>query len=488
MIKRSLSLKLVGLAVGSTLLFTLLLTGIGLWTQQRAQNANLTWLLDEVVESHRMSLADALVKHNTPLAEQSLQSLLLVGDVDWVSLDSDQGSPLSAGKSPEHVRLELTYVLESSPDGLSKRPVGTLTIRSGLQQSQKNVVAGILKIFAQQFFISALVGLVLFFIVNTSFVRPILKISTYLESFRLDRSLANLKIDRASLKGGYDELDSLVDNINSIKNRVVMSHWALKEMNLDLEKRVEERTATILEQRQKLETSARWSALGEMAGSIAHEINNPLAIIMGKSQLALRKEISDEVRNSLNAIVKTTQRIADIIQSLRVLSRDASRDPFDFVPASTILTDAMGLSNERLRQKEIEVLISENIDRYEISCRRVQIAQIIVNLINNAVDALEGKEQRWIKIDLFEKDSLLILSVVDSGVGFAKEIQNKVMTPFFTTKEVGKGTGLGLSLSKAIMTAHNGNLEVDFNAANTTINVSFKTFRHLDSSSLKIAG
>jgi C4-dicarboxylate-specific signal transduction histidine kinase len=108
-------------------------------------------------------------------------------------------------------------------------------------------------------------------------------------------------------------------------------------------------------------------------------------------------------------------------------------------------------------------------------------------LINNAVDALEGKEKRWIKIDLLEKNNMLTLSVVDSGVGFAKEIQNKVMTPFFTTKEVGKGTGLGLSLSKAIMTAHSGHLEVDFSANHTTINVKFKTFRQQDSS-IKIAG
>ncbi|MBX2994544.1 MAG: GHKL domain-containing protein [Bdellovibrionaceae bacterium] len=486
-IERSLSLKLVALTLGSTLLFTLMLTAMDIWNRYQTETDHISWVISEVVKSHNESLAQAVWSSEQAVVEKELANLLSIQDVDAVSLQTEDGDVVQFGQPLKDPPFQQSFSLMITPQGGAARPVATLTVQSALVKTHEKILDRVFITILQQFVTSAIVAALLFFAVNISYVRPLSQISSYLEDFKPERSLPDLKVDRMMPKGGYDELDSLVDHINSLKDRVLMSHWALKEMNFDLEKRVEERTLVILEQRQKLESSARWSALGEMAGSIAHEINNPLAIIMGKSQLILRKEITDDVRNSLNGIIKTTQRIADIIQSLRVLSRDASRDPFEFVPAAVILKDAMGLSSERLRKKEIEVSISENFDSYEISCRRVQIAQILVNLINNAVDALEGSEKRWIQINLAEKAGLLTLSIVDSGHGFSKDIQSKVMTPFFTTKEIGKGTGLGLSLSKAIMTAHGGQLEVDFGAAHTTINVKFKTFRAPDMPH-KIAG
>lgn len=487
-IERSLSLKLVALTLGSTLLFTLILTAMDIWNRYKSETDHISWVISEVVRSHQESLSLAVWSGEQALVEKELNNLLSIQDVDSVTLQTENGDRLELGRVLKNAPFEQSFALNIVPQGESaNRQVATLRVQSALVKTHEKIIDRVFITILQQFVTSAIVATLLFFAVNISYVRPLSQISAYLDDFKPERSLPDLKVDRMMPKGGYDELDSLVDHINSLKDRVLMSHWALKEMNFDLDKRVEERTLVILEQRQKLESSARWSALGEMAGSIAHEINNPLAIIMGKSQLILRKDISDEVRGSLNGIIKTTQRIADIIQSLRVLSRDASRDPFEFVPAAVILKDAMGLSSERLRKKEIEVSISENFDSYEISCRRVQIAQILVNLINNAVDALEGSQKRWIQINLTEKAGMLTLSVVDSGHGFAKDIQGKVMTPFFTTKEVGKGTGLGLSLSKAIMTAHGGQLEVDFSAPHTTINVKFKTFRAPDLPQ-KIAG
>lgn len=308
-------------------------------------------------------------------------------------------------------------------------------------------------------------------------IDPIRQISNHMQSLHLDHNTEKLHIKKTIFRKSTDELDNIVEQFNSLKDRVMMSNWALKEMNASLEHRGEERTEELLAQTQKLEKSARWTALGEMAGSIAHEINNPLAIIMGKSQLLLRKETSEPTKKSLEVIIKTTQKIAEIIQSLRVLSRDASNDPFEFVQARVIIKDAMGLSMERLKKNQIEFEVSKEFDDYDLACRRVQIAQILINLINNAVDAISDKPNSKIRLELKEKDGTLVLSVIDSGPGFAPEIREKILTPYFTTKGIGKGTGLGLNLSRNIMEAHKGELSIDFDAPSTTINLIFNNYR-----------
>ena len=334
-----------------------------------------------------------------------------------------------------------------------------------------------LNLFFDALILTSLAGLSVYFFFHFVLIEPIRQISSHMKSLNLDHSSEKFHLKKSFFRGSYDELDNIAEQFNSLKDRVMMSNWALKEMNANLEHRVEERTEELIEQTQKLEKSARWTALGEMAGSIAHEINNPLAIIMGKSQLLLRKETSEPTKKSLEVIIKTTQKIAEIIQSLRVLSRDASNDPFEFVQARVIIKDAMGLSMERLKKNQIEFEVSKEFDEYDLSCRRVQVAQVLINLINNAVDAISDKPNAKIKLEIKEKGGSLILSVIDSGPGFAPEIRDKILTPYFTTKDIGKGTGLGLNLSRNIMEAHKGELAIDFEAPSTTINLIFKNYR-----------
>lgn len=334
-----------------------------------------------------------------------------------------------------------------------------------------------LNLFFDALILTGLAGLSVYFFFHFVLIEPIRQISSHMKSLNLDHSSEKFHLKKSFFRGSYDELDNIAEQFNSLKDRVMMSNWALKEMNANLEHRVEERTEELIEQTQKLEKSARWTALGEMAGSIAHEINNPLAIIMGKSQLLLRKETSEPTKKSLEVIIKTTQKIAEIIQSLRVLSRDASNDPFEFVQARVIIKDAMGLSMERLKKNQIEFEVSKEFDEYDLSCRRVQVAQVLINLINNAVDAISDKPNAKIKLEMKEKEGSLILSVIDSGPGFAPEIRDKILTPYFTTKGIGKGTGLGLNLSRNIMEAHKGELAIDFEAPSTTINLIFKNYR-----------
>jgi PAS domain S-box-containing protein len=224
--------------------------------------------------------------------------------------------------------------------------------------------------------------------------------------------------------------------------------------------------AQIEANKEQLVTSARLSALGMMAGGVAHEINNPLGIIH-----ALASDLIDVVkeegaappgmvaRNSTR-IRETSDRIARIIKSLRHISREGSGDKFQTAPIGKILEETLEICSARFKANAVKLLLPESIPELKVQCREVQVAQILLNLLQNAFDAVvEQKGERWVRLDVAHHDDSVVISVTDSGPGIPPEARPHIMEPFFTTKPVGKGTGLGLSLSKNIAEEHGGKLE-----------------------------
>ncbi len=223
--------------------------------------------------------------------------------------------------------------------------------------------------------------------------------------------------------------------------------------------------------------ASRLASLGEMASGIAHEINNPLAIIQGKSQQINRtlKRMNNqpsELTDLSNSIIENTQRIARIIKGLRSFARDGETDPFIATDITTIVEDTISLCQTRFINHNIIFKFPDLIElkkhQIYISCRATQIGQLILNLLNNSFDAIEHLPQKWIELKVEKTDANLIVSIIDSGSGIPDKLKNKIMQPFFTTKEVGKGTGIGLSIAQGIASAHSGNLSIDESSQNTT--------------------
>jgi PAS domain S-box-containing protein len=217
--------------------------------------------------------------------------------------------------------------------------------------------------------------------------------------------------------------------------------------------------------------SAKLALLGEMAGGIAHEINNPLTIILGKTEQVMRLVRKspldvDKIEASLGVVIRTSDRIAKIVRGLKSFARQSDNDPKQLEQVSVILEETLELCRERFRNHNVELRYEPKSDG-RISCRPAQISQVVMNLLSNAFDAIQNQEVKWVKLELDSTSSDVTISVTDSGNGIKPEIVNNLMQPFFTTKEVGKGTGLGLSIARTIAEEHDAQFYYDQTSQNT---------------------
>jgi C4-dicarboxylate-specific signal transduction histidine kinase len=212
-----------------------------------------------------------------------------------------------------------------------------------------------------------------------------------------------------------------------------------------------------------VQNASKMASLGEMAAGIAHEINNPLTIIQGKAgqlkRMITKQEIDPvKLKDDLEKITETVERISNIINALRTISRNSELDTGSLTNLNDIIQGVMHLSFERFKQDSI--LLKVNVDlipkETQVFCRASEISLVLLNLLNNSFDAIKPLEEKWIEIAVEPLDQFVKIIITDSGKGIPQSILDKLMQPFFTTKEVGKGTGLGLSISKKIIEKHNG--------------------------------
>lgn len=232
----------------------------------------------------------------------------------------------------------------------------------------------------------------------------------------------------------------------------------------------------IEDQRIRLISSAKMSALGVMAGGIAHEINNPLGIIQGVTANLIDEArapgvASPSMKEGLRKIYDTSVRIAKVVKGLRFFSRSAELDPMMLADPSQIVHDMLELCSEKFRVNGVELRVGRLCHR-QIECRPTEIAQVLLNLLQNAYDAVVETKNGWVELEAMELSGRVVFKVTDSGTGIDAPVVSRMMDPFFTTKEVGKGTGLGLSLSKGIVESHGGSLQYLDGLPNTTFVVS----------------
>lgn len=230
----------------------------------------------------------------------------------------------------------------------------------------------------------------------------------------------------------------------------------------------------LADQKEKLSFASQLATVGEMSAGIAHEIANPLAVISGCAVM-LARETLDEVKRQ-KAIVnlnKSVGRIGKIVKGLHYLSRRSKDDSFNLNNITDILGSTLDFCEEALKKHFIKLEINKPDYDILIHCSDIKISQILLNLINNARDAIIDSQvsEKWIRIIFNDAPNELEILVIDSGPGIPDNIKSKILESFFTTKQIGKGTGLGLSLVNRFVKEHGGNLSIEEIDGNNTFKI-----------------
>lgn len=224
-------------------------------------------------------------------------------------------------------------------------------------------------------------------------------------------------------------------------------------------------------ERVKAMHTLKLASLGELSAGVAHEINNPLSIIAGNLAV-LPKYKNDPVQfdKKCEDAKKSVERIKKIILGLKKFSRTSDSAEKKEESLKEILKEVITLTEVKAKRHLVKIEYNFQTDSI-IECNSIEVEQVFINLINNAIDATKLLKEKWVKIELLELKSEIVVLVSDSGEKIPTEIEHKIFQPFFTTKPVGKGTGLGLSISKGIIEQHRGQMIFKNSSSHTCFEV-----------------
>jgi signal transduction histidine kinase len=221
------------------------------------------------------------------------------------------------------------------------------------------------------------------------------------------------------------------------------------------------REAALQDAQSALVQSEKMAAFGQISAGIAHEIKNPIAGILGLTQVSLRKADSGSLLGqNLSAIEKEAKRCKTIIENLLKFARQ-EKAPFMTVDMNQVIKDTVNLVTPQYNLQNIDIDIQAAEDLPKIQGNAVQLQQVLFNILVNAQQAMGGGPGSVYISAGCPLGNQLVIRITDTGPGLKEDDPTKIFEPFFTTKEVGKGTGLGLSVSYGIIRAHQGDIRVN---------------------------
>lgn len=231
-------------------------------------------------------------------------------------------------------------------------------------------------------------------------------------------------------------------------------------------------------ERAKALHSSRLAAIGEMVSFVAHEINTPLSVINGRVKLLrgfLRRAAEGASPAScdehVDSIERMVTRIDTIVRNTLHLARSGEQDPMEPASLLAIVRDTLNICEAAFAKAHIEITVEVG-EELQVQCRAVQISQVVLNLLTNALDAIRSAEdlapeRRWVRIVSELHEGRILLRVSNGGPPIPPQVKRGLFVETATTKKVGMGTGLGLRVSKSIMEAHGGDLALDEGSEDT---------------------
>ncbi len=254
-----------------------------------------------------------------------------------------------------------------------------------------------------------------------------------------------------------DEIELLSKQFNSMASELEESHQTL-------ERKVEERTRELKESQDAMVQQEKMVGIGQLAAGIAHELNTPLGTIIGYGQI-LREDLSQTpaARASLADVEEITGqagRCRDLVKNLLNFARRSSAEKID-ADINDIIRKILSLVQHDFEMKGVRVHMDLNPNVPKTKANENEIAQVVLNLANNAADSMPAGGDLYVSTVYKEDSGSIRIDVRDTGCGIRENVRNRVFEPFFTTKEVGKGTGLGLSICYKIVENHLGSIDFE---------------------------
>lgn len=329
--------------------------------------------------------------------------------------------------------------------------------------------------------VGTVIFLVLITVILTSqwIIKPITELLSRLQVFATSDAIIELPITNQT------EIGLLTRSFNDISRKIIQARGDLKKKIKELEGANQE----LKETQTKLVHSAKMVSLGQLVAGVAHELNNPISFIY--ANMTHLREYSDKLFQFIHEAIKQQASLKSKYSELELdyIEKDLPKLIASCEDGARRTKDiVLGLRNfSRLEEAKLkEVDVRQSIDntlnllqgeiknrvqihrQYEpvpnILCYASQINQVIMNILTNALQAIEGNGQIWISTtsikSSYQKDGAVQISFQDTGKGMSPEILEKIFDPFFTTKGVGQGTGLGLSISYGIIQNHGGEIQV----------------------------
>lgn len=261
---------------------------------------------------------------------------------------------------------------------------------------------------------------------------------------------------------GQDELLSLLGVLAALAGDVGFLGLALERSVRRWKEAAagEARLAERLQLGNQLAHLDRQRSLGLMAATLAHELNQPLTAILASAQAARRGSAAERLEPAqslelLDQVIANTRRATGITERIRGFIRPSGPDqaPVDLEKVTREMLDFMA---PELRRHRIQLAFSTGAEPVLVQGDAIQLSQVVLNVLRNAIEAVEPMSKRSIRIQLSRTAGGVLLQVRDSGPGLAPELAERVGTPYFTTKE--QGLGMGLAISAAILQQHQGSL------------------------------
>jgi len=283
----------------------------------------------------------------------------------------------------------------------------------------------------------------------------------------------DMMLSVATMAASVIQRAQMFHKLEEEKRRLERANKEINKLNTTLEAKIED----LQEAQNQIIQTEKLAVAGRLAAGVAHEVNNPIGIIINRIEClqseAQEKGISNDLIKDLGTIDTYAHRISKIVESLSIFSRTTYSDPdFTRIDLNDVLTDVFFFVEQKISGKKIRFRKNLYPDSLFIMGDPDRLEQVFFNMIDNAIHAIS--EDGSITVSTKEENAYILTKISDSGTGILSEHLNKIYDPFFTTKEVGKGTGLGLPISQAIIKDHFASLSVDSQVnEGTTFTIAF---------------